>query len=232
LTGARAPSKLNAGFFAHCCNLESVVSVMAVEREKPSENAQATEKEIAALQQGSMAAFENLFRQWKDPVYAYVLRMVADDALAHDITQDVFLRVMRAASTYDHRGRLRQWLFTIASNLVTDHARRLKRRREFTVEEPAVLADTQAGDAFVQMPVEAFASAELREVLEKALDELPREQRTVLLLRQYGDLTFKEIAALEGCSINTALSRMRYALGNLRKVLAQTFTEVGKDEVH
>ena len=189
-----------------------------------------TEAEIAALKRGSIKAFENLFRRWKDPVFGYVIRMVRDEALAHDVTQDVFLRVMKAAPSYDHRGRLRQWLFTIAANLVADHARKLKRRREIQVEEPAAI-DASAHEAFRGIPEDTFASVELREVVQQALDRLPAEQRSVLLMRQYSQLTFREIAAVEGCSINTVLSRMRYALRNLKKILADTFAEEETDEL-
>jgi RNA polymerase sigma-70 factor (ECF subfamily) len=156
--------------------------------------------------------------------------MVGDEALAADLTQEVFLRVMRAAKSYDHRGRLRQWLFTIAANLVTDHARWLKRRREVLVEEPAGI-DTGVRETTHALPQERQASAELREVVQRGVDQLPPKQRSVLLMRQYAGLAFKEIAALEGCSINTALSRMRYALGNLRKILADKFEVAQKDEL-
>ena len=193
-------------------------------------NEKETEAEIAALKRGSMSAFENLFRRWKDPVFGYVLRMVRDEALAHDVTQDVFLRVMKAAASYDHRGRLRQWLFTIAANLVADHVRKLKRRREIQVEEPAAI-DASTGEAFRSIPEDMFASTELREVVQQALDRLPAEQRSVLLMRQYSQLTFREIAAVEGCSINTVLSRMRSGLRNLKKILADTFGEKETDEL-
>lgn len=189
-----------------------------------------TDEQIAAMKRGELAAFENLFRRWKDPVYGYILRMVGEEALAGDLVQEVFIRVMRAAKNYNHRGRLRQWLFTIAANLVADHARRQKRRREVLVEEPATL-DANPRNALRALPHEAFSSGELREVVQVALGKLPPEQRSVLLMRQYADLTFREIAALEGCSINTALSRMRYALGNMRKILANKLGEVEKDEV-
>lgn len=187
------------------------------------------EADAAALATGSIAAFENVFRTWKDPVYGYVLRMVGDQALAQDLTQDVFLRVMRSAGTYDHRGRLRQWLFTIASNIVTDHLRRSKRRREVLVEEPASTGEAAAREAPATPVLEMFSAEELRESVREAVGKLPPEQRSVLLLRQYGELTFKEIAALEKCSINTALSRMRYALGNLKKLLAGKLEEAGDE---
>ena len=187
------------------------------------------ELDAAAFARGSTAVFEKVFRAWKDPVYGYVLRMIGDQALAQDLTQDVFLRVMRSAGTYDHRGRLRQWLFTIASNIVTDHLRRMKRRREVLVEEPADVGDAGFQEAPVAAALEAFSSEELRENVRETIGKLPPEQRSVLLLRQYGELTFKEIAALEACSINTALSRMRYALGNLKKLLAEKLEEAGDE---
>lgn len=187
------------------------------------------EGDVAALATGSVEAFENVFRAWRDPVYGYVLRMVGDQTLAQDLTQDVFLRVMKSARTYDHRGRLRQWLFTIASNMVTDHLRRTKRRREVPVEEPETVGQTASQEDDAARTLESFTDAELREKVRSAVRELPPEQRSVLLLRQYGELTFKEIAALEGCSINTALSRMRYGLANLRKLLAGEFEETGDE---
>ena len=177
-----------------------------------------------------MRAFENLFREWKDPVYGYVRRMVGDEALAHDITQDVFLRAMKAAGSYDHRGRLRQWLFTIAANLVVDHARRRKRRREVLIDEPASV-DALADEKFAEAAVTGLDSLEIRETVQQAIEKLAPEQRSVLLMRQYADMTFKEIAALEGCSINTTLSRMRYALANLRKILTRGYGEPKKDEL-
>jgi RNA polymerase sigma-70 factor (ECF subfamily) len=170
-----------------------------------------------------VATFENIFLRWRDPVYAYVLRMVANRELAGDISQEVFLRVLKAAPGYNHRGRLRQWLFTIAFNLVADHVRRTRRRREICLDGVEA-----AGNVNRPFPFQSCArtDSEISERVRLALQELPPEQRSVLLMRQYAGLTFKEIAAIENCPINTALGRMRYALRNLRRILEPVSKEM------
>jgi len=188
------------------------------------------EKSIEELKSGNRAAFENMFHRWKDPVYGYVLKMVRDYSTAQDITQEVFLRVMKAVHSYNHRGRFRQWLFTIASNLVMDHARKTKRRREVSADDSDI-SDRTATDTLTALPAGSLSESELRESLLHAVESLPQEQRSVLLLRQYAGLSFKEIAVLDDCSINTALSRMRYALTNMRKLVSNYFEEAQKNEV-
>lgn len=156
-------------------------------------------------------AFRELVARFRARLYSFLIHLAGPQA-ADDVFQEVWLKVLRSAPSYEARGKAASWLFKIAHRAALDHLARRSR-----AGEPAGL-DDEAGrlsDPAPQPPAEAEAR-ETRARLAAALASLPLEQREVFLMREYGGLAFREIAAELGVPLGTALSRMNYALGKLR----------------
>ncbi|GIV62005.1 MAG: RNA polymerase sigma24 factor [Rhodothermaceae bacterium] len=177
----------------------------------------------AYLERGDQRAFRTLVERHQERVYGYLLGMVRDPAVADDLFQETFLRVIAALQnrrgSYTQQGRWLGWVMRIARNAALDHLRSRKKWQD-------VAPDEEDGTSFWdRLPDEApladerLHGREQGDLLAACIDRLPPEQREVVLLRHHADLTFREIADLTGCSINTALGRMRYALLNLRKMM-------------
>ena len=168
---------------------------------------------IRGLKDGRPEAFERLVREFGDRIYRFVKRLAGEPA-ADDLTQEVFIRVHRSIDAYRPEGRFESWLFTIANNLCIDHARWRRDHPTLAIKEIA-----EFGAARARRPVEAAEDSELKAAILKAVDALPFEQKQVFLLREEAGLSFKEIAEMTGCPLNTALGRMHYAMESLRKSL-------------
>jgi RNA polymerase sigma-70 factor (ECF subfamily) len=183
------------------------------------------EELLAAFQAGDAKAFERLLRRHRAPVFTFLLRMVGDRQRAEDLTQEAFLRLVRAASRWEHKAKFQTWLYTVARNLCVDQSRRDKFRRIDSLDAQVPGSDGDGPPLVEQVPGDgplpdrAADSAMVRPAIERALNALPDEQREVFLLREQAGLPFKEIAELVGINENTVKSRMRYALEALRKHL-------------
>lgn len=168
------------------------------------------------------AAFTELINRHQTKIYSYIYSMVNNPETANDIFQETFTKVVsKMDETYNEQGKWIAWVMRIAHNATIDHIRKQKRFIDVNSwydEEDAKtdyfdrLEDESIVDADDQM-IEKETNASLMNHIAK----LPEEQRTVVLLRHYYEMPFKEIAELTNVSINTALGRMRYALINLRK---------------
>jgi RNA polymerase sigma-70 factor (ECF subfamily) len=171
---------------------------------------------IRAYQNGEVEAFATLVQKYQRPLFTFLLRLVGNRQSAEDLFQNTFLRVLRALPNYKEDGRFSGWLFGIANNLAVDLLRRQRVRRSYFLDDQEALTAAidyhSAADAEVER-------AEVMRLVEGALQQLPEKQRQVFLLRQHGDLSFKEIAALLGEPLNTVLSHMHYAVTKLRKLL-------------
>ena len=173
---------------------------------------------IAAAQHGDENALEMLFERYRRPVYVFISRMLNGDTMtADDIFQDLWIKVMNKLSAYHEDGKFAAWLFRIARNQVLEHFRREKSRSKIG----CVTADGEMPELMTssESPVSALAEKELSEKLEKLLNEMPPEQKEVFVMRQ-NNLSFKEIAEIQKCSINTALGRMHNCLKFLRRNLS------------
>ena len=171
---------------------------------------------IRGLKAGNAAAFERLVREYGDRIYRFARRLVGERG-ADDLTQEVLVRVFRSIRTYQPTGRFESWLFTIATHLAIDEARRRKPEATISELDEELTAERFASTA--PAPVESLEEEERKRALLKAVERLPLEQRQVFLLREEAGLSFKEIAAILGCPLNTALGRMHYAMENLRKTM-------------
>lgn len=168
---------------------------------------------IRGLKDGRPEAFERLVRDFGDRIYRFVKRL-SGEAAADDLTQEVFIRVHRSIDAYRPEGRFESWLFTIANNLCIDHSRWRRDHPAAAMQEIAAYGVSRARD-----PMEEAEDAEIRRALLAAVERLPFEQKQVFLLREEAGLSFREIAEMTGCPLNTALGRMHYAMEALRKSL-------------
>ncbi|HOU75251.1 MAG: sigma-70 family RNA polymerase sigma factor [Tenuifilum sp.] len=171
---------------------------------------------------GNNSALELLYKRYERKVYTYILLMVRKPQLAEDILQETFIKAIKSVKEgkYSETNRFGSWLMRIAHNLVIDQFRQNKQYR--------VVSNNDFPMDIFSTPRFAEATVEQRLVYERVLyevraliDFLPDDQREVVMLRFYGDLSFKEIAEITNVSINTALGRMRYALINLRKMVKE-----------
>lgn len=171
---------------------------------------------------GCDKALETLIKRYERKVYTYVLMMVRNPQLAEDLVQDTFVKVLRSLKDggYAEDNKFVSWLMRIAHNLVIDYFRQNKKRNEVSNDsyEFDLLNTPRFSDTNVE---QNMVYGQMLGEVRNLVDALPLDQREVVLLRYYGNLSFKEIAELTEVSINTALGRMRYAIINLRKVIEE-----------
>jgi RNA polymerase sigma factor (sigma-70 family) len=179
-----------------------------------------TEPDDAALMRawvgGEVAAFEQLYARHRTRLYRFLLRQLREPALAEEIFQDVWQRVIAARARWTPEAAFSTWLFRIAHNRLADHWRAASHR-------PPPPADAELRTARIvdpDSPEQQLSEFEQRRRLQLALDELPEEQREVLLLRLEQELTLEEIGAITGVGRETVKSRLRYAMDKLRARLA------------
>ncbi|MCB0645060.1 MAG: sigma-70 family RNA polymerase sigma factor [Saprospiraceae bacterium] len=176
---------------------------------------------IESYLKGNDKAFEVLLTRHKDRVYTSIYMFVKDHEMAEDLFQDVFIKIVDTIRRggYNHEGKFIQWALRISYNLCVDHFRRSKRRTKVSPTETFDILDVieTPEDNMEDFIIKDQSYSKLRELVEN----LPDEQREVVMLRHYADMSFKEIALLTKVSINTALGRMRYALINIRKMMSE-----------
>jgi RNA polymerase sigma factor (sigma-70 family) len=176
---------------------------------------------IHQFRDGDLHALEALILRHKDKLYTSILFLVKDKYLAEDIFQDVLIKVIDTirGGRYTEEGKFLPWAMRIAHNLCVDHFRKVKRTPAIKTSDDRdifeVLNFTEEGADIKMMKRQSH------DRVRQMLDMLPEDQREVIILRHYADLSFKEIASLTNCSINTALGRMRYGLINLRKMMTE-----------
>jgi RNA polymerase sigma-70 factor (ECF subfamily) len=145
---------------------------------------------------------------------------IKNQQLAEDLFQETFIKVIQSlrGGKYKDNGRFLSWVIRIAHNLIIDHFRKEKQMNSISNDDTEV--DLFNSRKFSDKNIEEIiVSSQIKSELRTLINELPSDQREVVLLRHYGELSFKEIADQTGVSINTALGRMRYALINLRKMI-------------
>ena len=174
---------------------------------------------INAYIAGQQSSLEKLIHRHKSRVFAYILMVVKDKELAEDLFQDTFIKVINTirSGQYKEEGKFIQWVMRISHNLIIDHYRKSKRL--------PIVENSEENDVFDNLRIvddsieDRMIMDQIYEDVRKLIDYLPEEQREVLMLRHYSDMSFKDIAEQTDVSINTALGRMRYALINLRKLI-------------
>jgi RNA polymerase sigma factor (sigma-70 family) len=172
--------------------------------------------------QGDQTSIEVLINRHKNKVFTYIILIVKNQSLAEDIFQDTFIKVIKSLKEgkYKDNGKFVSWVIRIAHNLTIDHFRKEKQINTYSNEDYE--ADIFNSKKLAERTVEdIMVETQIIKEVRLLIDELPEDQKQVILLRHYGGLSFKEIAEQTDVSINTALGRMRYALINLRKLIEQ-----------
>ena len=172
---------------------------------------------MLAYAAGDAAAFEQLYARHRGKLYRYLQRQLRDNAVADELFQDVWQRVIAARSGWKPDAGFATWLYTIAHHRLGDHWRSLKHRPS----APADADERMARVADPDTPERVLSEFERRRQLQLALDDLPEEQREVLLLRLEQELTLEEIGDITGVGRETVKSRLRYAMDKLRARLSE-----------
>jgi RNA polymerase sigma factor (sigma-70 family) len=171
---------------------------------------------------GDHSAIEVLINRHRSKVYTYILLTIKNQQLAEDLFQETFIKVIQSlrGGKYKDNGKFLSWVIRIAHNLIIDHFRKEKQLNSISNDDTEVdlFNSKKLSEDNVE---ELIISSQIRSEIRTLINELPDDQREVVLLRHYGGLSFKEIADQTDVSINTALGRMRYALINLRKLIQE-----------
>ena len=176
---------------------------------------------IHQFKNGESEAMETLVLRHKDKLYTSIFLLVKDKYLAEDLFQDMFIKVIDTFrnNRYTEEGKFLPWAMRIAHNLCVDHFRRVKRTPTIKTSDNHDIFEVL--NFSNENAEEKMMKNQSYDRIRRMLDLLPEEQREVIVLRHYADLSFKEIASLTNCSINTALGRMRYGLINMRKMMTE-----------
>lgn len=176
---------------------------------------------IVSFINGNESGLEILIARHQRKVFTSIMLLVKDREMAEDIFQETFIKVVNTlrSGNYQEEGKFLPWVIRIAHNMVIDHFRKQKRMpmtrdtEEYSVMESLQLTDENIEDKMV--------TEQIHLDVRKLIDYLPEDQREVVVMRIYADMSFKDIAEQTGVSINTSLGRMRYALINLRKLIKE-----------
>ncbi|GHT01158.1 RNA polymerase subunit sigma-24 [Bacteroidia bacterium] len=181
---------------------------------------QMTDEElVVAYAQGNNAAFDILLNRHKSTVYSYIYFIVRNREMAEDIFQETFVKAIMTIKQgrYTENGKFRAWINRIAHNLIIDNYRQEKNEQTISNDECEVdlLNNSKLSDGTIE---DKMIKDQILSDVKKLINYLPENQKEVLMLRYYQDLSFKEISDMTGVSINTALGRMRYAILNMRRM--------------
>jgi len=171
---------------------------------------------------GEQSCFEQIIHRHKNKVFGYINLYIHDQALAEDLFQDTFMKVIQSVRVgrYYDNGKFLSWVMRIAHNLIIDHFRRVKQMN--TISNDNYELDLFNTKKMAEDTVEDnMIRKQIQKDVRKIINLLPDDQREVVILRHYAGMSFKEIAQLTDVSINTALGRMRYALINMRKLMEE-----------
>jgi RNA polymerase sigma factor (sigma-70 family) len=174
---------------------------------------------IACYINGDEKALEKLIGRHSQKVYSFIYSKVYDKEVTEDIFQDTFIKVIKTlkSGSYSEEGKFLPWVMRIAHNLVIDYFRKNTRMPKFEENDDFSIFSI-LGDSSLNVEKQLIKE-QVEYDIRKLIEELPADQKEVLLMRMYKDMSFKEIAEVTQVSINTALGRMRYAIINLRKLV-------------
>ena len=168
---------------------------------------------------GDESSLSILINRHQSKIYGFIYSKLSDRDIADDIFQDTFIKVIKTlkSNSYNEEGKFLPWVMRISHNLIIDHYRKNKKMPMFRETEDFSIFSIMSDN--VPNIESQLITSQVESDLRKLIEELPEDQKEVLVMRMYQDLSFKEISELTGVSINTALGSMRYAIMNLRKVI-------------
>jgi RNA polymerase sigma-70 factor (ECF subfamily) len=182
-----------------------------------------TDEELVARSIGGDAdSFGELIRRWERPIFALAYRTIGREEDARDVCQETFLRAFRALPGFRGQAKFSSWLYRIALNLCRDWIRRERRAPTVQAPEDVDLMDLAAAAAPYESVEDLVVRKDQTRAVERAMALLPDEQRTAIVLKEYHDLTFQEIADLVGCPLSTVKTRLYQGLTVLRRELAKS----------
>jgi|SRR5579884_718925 len=196
-------------------------------KSKPDHSSASDEQLVEAAKNGDMGAFEELVARHRDKIYARAYSMMRNEDEALDLSQEAWVKSWQRLKQFQGESSFGTWMTRIVINLCLDQLRRRKRQRTESIEE----MDEESGGVERQMPVvtanptERLERGELRKKIDHALGQLSHEHRTVLVLHEFEEMEYKEIARTMGCSIGTVMSRLFYARRKMAALLASLKTE-------
>src|SRR3954452_2686886 len=189
---------------------------------QPDNSSISDEKLVRAAQKGDMVAFEELVARHRDKIYARAFSMMRNEDEAVDLSQEAWVKGWQRLKQFQGESSFVTWMTRIVINLCLDQLRKQKRHRSESIE----LMEEESGGVERQMPVvtvnptEGLERSELRQRIDKALSQLSVEHRTVLILHEFEEMEYKQIAKTMGCSIGTVMSRLFYARRKMAALLA------------
>lgn len=171
--------------------------------------------------EGSTKALSILITRYESRIYGFIYSKIRDKTICNEIFQEAFVKVIDTLQSghYNEQGKFLSWTLRISHNLVIDHYRRNKKKHTFLKSIEETYNDTLLDEA--PSIENKLITTQIQQDLKKLLEKLQPEQKEIIILKMYQNMTYKEIAELKKISINTALGRVRYALINLRKIIAQ-----------
>ena len=194
---------------------------------KEDQSSASDEQLVEAAKKGHMGAFEELVARHRDKIYARAFSMMRNEDEAIDLSQEAWVKSWQRLKQFQGESSFGTWITRIVINLCLDQLRRRKRQRTDSIEE----MNEESGGVERQMPVvtvnptERLERGELRKKIDQALGQLSYEHRTVLVLHEFEELEYKEVAKAMGCSIGTVMSRLFYARRRMAALLADLKTE-------
>ena len=183
-----------------------------------------TDEELAlSYINGNNRAFDELLSRSQDKIFNYIMYVVKDEDLANDLFQETYLKVITKMQNgrYTDTGKFFWWLTRVAHNVIIDYYRAQKSSRIVEPTKDNDLSNLNSNSVMDSNRESEMTNAQVLRDVKKLMEALPEQQREVVFMRYYQELSFKEIAEITGVSINTSLGRMRYALINLRKLTHQ-----------
>ena len=183
-----------------------------------------TDEELALFYiNGNNRAFDVLLSRSQDKIFNYIMYIVKDENLANDLFQETYLKAITKMQNgrYTDSGKFFWWLTRVAHNVIIDYYRAQKSSRIVEPTKDNDLSNLNSNSVMDNCRESEMSNAQVLRDVKKLMEALPEQQREVVFMRYYQELSFKEIAKITGVSINTSLGRMRYALINLRKLTHQ-----------
>jgi RNA polymerase sigma-70 factor (ECF subfamily) len=191
-----------------------------------------TDEELVARSIGGDSdSFNELVHRWERPIYALAYRQLRREEDARDVCQETFLRAYRALHGFRGQAKFSSWLYRIALNLCRDWMRRERRTPVVQAPEDVDLMDLAASREPSELIEDRLERNDLSRAVERAMALLPEDQRTAIVLKEYHELTFQEIADLVGCPLSTVKTRLYQGLAVLRRELARTNPGVKKENL-
>ncbi len=180
---------------------------------------------------GNEQSLSVLVKRHKRRIFSYIYLITRDKTLTEDVFQETFFKVIQSLKKqqYNEEGKFLPWLLRIAKNIIIDHYRKIKKMPSISHVKNEEGEDCSIFDiipAQEQLSKDKEETKEFKHLIRSVVNKLPKDQREVVIMRTYYDMSFKEIAELTNVSINTSLGRMRYALINLKKILEEKNVEI------